>query len=243
MGKNVTFANREVCNLIFCDFKTKKPFHIMDYANVTTQEIAGEPVYATGGQGAPRRVVFHGQKTGTVTVETQIFTAELFSIMTGASIEKTAQFIKRLELTANNNTLTIPLGVTLLANTIEVFAANDDMGTPLAITISGQTITLPSDATGDFIVYGIESIASGVKKLSIKSTTFPKDVIIYGETIMKGEDGTIYPYKMIIYKASPQINFSLGLSSSGDPSTLTLTFDIMADGDDNMMDMILLDEE
>lgn len=243
MGKNITFANREVCNLIFCDFKTKKPFHIMDYANVTTQEIAGEPVYATGGQGAPRRVVFHGQKTGTLTVETQILTAELFSIMTGAAIESTAKFIKRLELAATNEKLTIPNGTTFANGTINVYAANDDMGTALNVTVSGQEITLPVGSTGDFIVYGIESIESGVKKLSIKSTTFPKDVTIYGETIMKGEDGTIYPYKMIIYKASPQTNFSLGLSSSGDPTTLTLTFDIMADGDDNMMDMILLDEE
>ena len=29
-------ANREVCNVLFCEYKTKKPFLNMAYANVST---------------------------------------------------------------------------------------------------------------------------------------------------------------------------------------------------------------
>ena len=36
-----TFANREVCDLIFEDYATKTPFLNMDYANVSTTEITG----------------------------------------------------------------------------------------------------------------------------------------------------------------------------------------------------------
>ena len=32
-------ANREVCNVLFCEYKTKKPFLNMDYANVSTAEV------------------------------------------------------------------------------------------------------------------------------------------------------------------------------------------------------------
>jgi hypothetical protein len=243
MGKNIQLANREVCDLTFCDYKTQKPFHIMDYGNVTTQEITGEEVYAYAGQGHAKRVVFHGEKGGTFSVESQLMTAELFSIMSGAAIEKTAKFIKRMELTAAEETLTIPEGVSLIKSTINVYADDDDMGTPIEVTVSGQSITLPESSTGDFIVYGIEEIAAGVQKLSIKSTTFPKAVTIYGSTVMKGTDEVQYPYKLIAYKASPQQNFSLGFSSSGDPTTITLTFDLLADDDDNILDMLLLDEE
>ncbi|MPL95081.1 hypothetical protein SDC9_41244 [bioreactor metagenome] len=243
MGKPISFANREVCDLTICDYKTQAPVHVLDYANVTTQEITGEEVFAYGGQGHPKKVTFYGEKGGTLACEVQILTAELFSIMTGAAIETTAKFIKRLELTASEGALTIPVGTTFAENTINVYAADDDCGTPLEVTVSGQTITLPESSTGDFIVYGIENITSGVKKMSIKSTTFPKAVTIYGETVMKGTDDALYPYKLIAYKATPQQNFSLGLSSSGDPTTLTITFDLLADGDNNLMDMILLEDE
>lgn len=239
----IQLANREVCDLTFCDYKTQKVLHVMDYANVTTQEITGEEVYAYAGQGHAKKVTFYGEKGGSFQIESQLMTADLFSIMTGAAIETTAKFIKRLELTAAEDALTIPTGTSLIESTVEVFAADDDMGTPIDVTVSGQTITLPSSSTGDFIVYGIENIDTGVKKLSIKSTTFPKAVTIYGSTVMKGTDDVLYPYKIVAYKATPQQNFSLGLSSSGDPTTITMTFDLLADADNNILDMILMDEE
>ena len=47
-------ANREVCNLIFVDYKTKKIFLDCDYANTSSQELTGENVFAYGGQGHPK---------------------------------------------------------------------------------------------------------------------------------------------------------------------------------------------
>lgn len=244
----LTFANREVCNLIFCDFATQKPIHNLDYANATSQELTGEQVYAYGGQGHPKRVTFYGEKGGTLTVETQLMSSELFAICTGAEIETAAKFLKRMELKADNGSITVPGNTTLseAPGALTVYKADDDMGTPLEASISGKTITLSGDAsthTGDCIVYAMENLETGVKKMSIKATTFPKAVTIYGETLMKGEDGVDYPYKMIAYKASPQQTFSFGFSNSGDPVTLTLNFDLLADKDDNIMDMILIEEQ
>lgn len=39
-------ANREVCDLIFMDYKTKKPFLNLDFANVSTTELTGESTFA-----------------------------------------------------------------------------------------------------------------------------------------------------------------------------------------------------
>ena len=240
----ITFANREVCNLTVCDFATQRPIHNLDYANATTQEVTGEQVYAYGGQGHPKRVTFYGEKGGTLTIETQLMTSELFAMTTGAESSTSAKFIKRMELTAASGSMTIDSGVQLAANApITVYAADDDMGTPVDATVEGQTITLTDGEDGDYIVYAIESITTGVRNLSIKSTTFPKAVTIYGETLMRGEDGVDYPYKMIVYKASPQQTFSFGFSNNGDPVSLTLTFDLLADKDDNMLDMILIEDE
>ena len=239
----ISFANREVCDLTFCDYATKKPIHRCDYANTSSQELTGEATYAYGGKGHPKRVTFYGEKGGTLTVETQIQTAELYSIMTGAAVETSAKFLKRQELEAAEHVLTLHEGVTLEAGSVNVYAADDDCGTPLEVTVSGSSITLPEDAAGTFIVYGLETMATGVKKMNIKSTTFPKALTIYGETFMKGEDDVIYPYKMVAYKAAPQQTFSLSFSNSGDPASLTLTFDLLADGDDNILDLILEDDK
>lgn len=240
---SVTFANREVCDLTICDYATQRPVHVLDYANATTQEITGEQVFAYGGQGHPKRVTFYGEKGGTLAVETQLMTSELFSICTGAEIEKTAKFIKRLVLEATTGSITVPPEVNLMPNSINVYAENDDLGTPIEASLSDHTITLTGEETGTYIVYGIEELTTGVKKMSIKSTTFPKAVTIYGETLMKGEDGIDYPYKLVVYKATPQQSLSFGFSNNGDPATMTVTFDLLADADDNIMDMILIDDE
>lgn len=237
----MNFANREVCELIICDFATKKPVMNLDYANTTAQELTGEQVYAYGGWGHPRRVTFYGEKGGTFTVSTQIMSAELFALMTGAEIANTAKWLKRLELTAVDGALTIPEGIVLADGSLTVYKAGDDMGEPVEAVLSGQTIELDG-AEGGYIVYGIQNIDGGVKKMSITSKTFPKAVTIYGETIMKAEDDTTYPYRLIVYKASPQQQFNFSFSNNGDPVTLELTFDILSDQDGNMVDMLLMEE-
>ena len=39
MTQNVNMTNREVCDLIFVDYATKKPFMNLDFANVSTTEL------------------------------------------------------------------------------------------------------------------------------------------------------------------------------------------------------------
>lgn len=50
MSVNPNMANREVCDCIFLDFKTKKPFLNCDYANTTTTNVTGTSVKAYGGR-------------------------------------------------------------------------------------------------------------------------------------------------------------------------------------------------
>ena len=59
---NTNMANREVCDLIFVDYATKKPFLNLDFANVTTTELTGESVFAYGGKGHPKRMSFSGER-------------------------------------------------------------------------------------------------------------------------------------------------------------------------------------
>lgn len=241
---NQNMANREVCDLIFVDYATKKPFLNLDFANVTTTELTGESIFAYGGKGHPKRVSFAGEKGGTLTIETQIQTVKLWQLITGGEISKSAKFVKRVETTVDAAGTGITLSEEPAAGSVVVYAAEDDCGTELACTVAAKSITL-ADALSDsakVIVYYMKEATDGVQRINIKSTSFPKNFIVYGDTVMKTEDGEALPYHLIGYKVAPQSNMSLSFSNNGDPGSITITCDLMADQDDNMLDLILIEE-
>ncbi len=63
-GKSIwkQMANREVCDMVFVDYKTKEPFLFCDYANTSSQELTGENVFAYGGKGHPKKITFSGER-------------------------------------------------------------------------------------------------------------------------------------------------------------------------------------
>lgn len=241
---NPNMANREVCDLIFVDFATKKPFLNLDFANVTTTELTGESVFAYGGKGHPKRVSFAGERGGTITIETQIQTVKLWQLITGGEVSKTAKFIARIETAVDDAGTAITLTDTPVAGSVVVYKADDDCGTELACTVAGTAVTLTTALTGGdkVIVYYMKEVTSGVQRINIKSTSFPKNFIVYGDTIMKTEDDEILPYKLTAYKVAPQSNMSLSFSNNGDPGSISITCDLLADSDDNMLDLILIED-
>lgn len=241
---NTTMANREVCDLIFVDYSTKKPFLNLDFANVSTTELTGESVFAYGGKGHPKRVQFAGERGGTMTIETQMQTVKLWQLITGGEISKSAKFVTRVEAVVDENGTGFTLSDTPAAGSIMVYAEGDDCGTQLDCTVNGADVTLDTAVAGGskVIVYYMKEVNSGVERISIKSTSFPKNFIVYGDTVMKTEDDEVLPYKLTAYKVAPQSNLSLSFSNSGDPSTITITCDLMADSDDNILDLVLIEE-
>lgn len=238
-----TFANREVCDLIFEDYATKKPFLNMDYANVSTTELTGESVFAYGGKGHPKRVAFAGEKGGTLTIETQIQSFKLYQLLTGGDVSKAAKFMVREDLTvAEGGTITLTSAPSEGA-TVNVFAIDDDCGEAKTITITDKTVAITDAAAGDQVIaYYVKDITDKVQKISVKGSSFPKAFTVYGDTVMKTEDDELLPYKFIAYKVAPQANMSLGMSNNGDPATITITCDLLVNENDEMLDMILEEE-
>lgn len=247
---NPNMANREVCDLIFVDYATKKPFLNLDYANVTTTEITGESVFAYGGKGHPKRVSFSGERGGTITIETQIQTVKLWELITGGEVSNNAKFVKRIEKILNDdgNSITFEDDEAPILGTITVYKKDDDCGTELKCTVADNKVTFDVTSTNNLvagdkvIVYYVKEIKEGVQRINIKSTSFPKNFIVYGDTIMKTEDDEVLPYHLVAAKCSPQSNLSLSFSNTGDPGTISITCDLLADQDDNILDLILIEE-
>lgn len=241
---NPNMANREVCDLIFVDYSTKKPFLNLDFANVSTTELTGESVFAYGGKGHPKRIQFAGERGGTLTIETQIQTVKLWQLITGGEISKSAKFVTRVEATVDDAGTEITLEDTPVVGSVVVYTADDDCGSELACTVAGKVITLTTALTsGDnVIVYYMKEVTDKVQRINIKSTSFPKNFIVYGDTIMKTEDDEVLPYKLTAFKVAPQSNMSLSFSNTGDPGTITITCDLLSDQDDNILDLTLIEE-
>lgn len=241
---NPNMANREVCDLIFVDYATKKPFLNLDFANVTTTELTGESVFAYGGKGHPKRVQFSGERGGTITIETQIQTVKLWQLITGGEVTKSAKFVTRVEATVGTSGTDITLTDTPVIGSVVVYKADDDCGTELACSASGTTVTLTSALTdGDkVIVYYMKEVTDKVQRINIKSTSFPKNFIVYGDTIMKTEDDEVLPYRLVAHKCAPQSNLTLSFSNNGDPGSVSITCDLMANQDDDILDLILIEE-
>lgn len=242
MGLNSKMANREVQKLIFMDYGTKKPFLNLDFANTTTTELTGETMFAYGGQGHPKKVSFSGEKGGTLTIETQMQSVKLWELITGGDVSKSAKYTKRVVLTAAEGKVTLPEAPSgdIKPN---CYLEEDDCGKELAATVSGMNITLTDVADGaSVVVYYVKEVNDKVERINIKSTSFPKAFIVEGETYMKTEDDDILPARMIAYKCVPQSTMSLAFANNGDPGVVTITCDLLADKDNNILDLIVEEE-
>ncbi|MBD5537885.1 MAG: hypothetical protein HDQ99_19980, partial [Lachnospiraceae bacterium] len=233
-----------VCDLIFVDYATKKPFLNLDFANVSTTELTGESVFAYGGKGHPKRVQFSGERGGTITIETQIQTVKLWQLITGGEISKSAKFVTRVEAAVDEAGTEITLAEAPVIGSVVVYTADDDCGTELECTVADKVIMLNTALSGGekVIVYYMKEVTDNVQRINIKSTSFPKNFIVYGDTIMKTEDDEVLPYRLVAAKCAPQSNMSLSFSNTGDPGSITITCDLLADADDNILDLILIEE-
>ena len=232
------FASREVCDLIFYDYATDKPVLYMDYANTTTNGLTGESAFAYGGKGHPKRVGFNGDRGGTISFETQITTMALWALVSGGSLATSSQFVKRAEVAGAAGSLTLPEEI--VAGSLHVFEADDDCGTEVAdVNVEGTTATATGiTASKQYVIYYMVKKESGVQSFKLKSTSFPKEVKIYGDTNIRGEDGVDHTFRMICYKALPQATLDMNFTNNGDPSTYTITFDLEADGNKDLIEYV-----
>lgn len=242
---NLNMANREVVDFLIKDYKTKKPFLFLDFANVSSTEMTAERIFATGGKGAPNRVGFDSGRKPTVTIETQITPMKIFAMLAGTDMETTAKVFKRevLAVTADADAQKVTLTESPIANSVFVYKKEDDCGEALVSTVAAKDVTL-TDAAGinEVIVYYMVEKTTGIQKVSFKSNKFPSFYTMEGETLYKTGDGELLPYRIAVYKAQPQANFTCSWSNSGDPVALTLTFDVYEDENKDLMDFVLIQE-
>jgi hypothetical protein len=248
------YGSREIMDFQIFDYKTKKPLMTFDYANSSQTENKAETTYARGGSSNPRRIAWHGDKETTVTIETQIFTMEHLAMFAGQSIVTGASDIYKSEVVAvesdGDGGKQITLSKTPFGGLTDVAVfkyVNGVIDTPQAITtITNTVLTLDSTSTvavGDEVEVYYRWKATDSKKLSFTTKGFPPYVFLVGDTVYADEvGGEMVSAQLKYYKAKLQPNFTLSNAPTGDPSSLSLVFDIFpvkVDGEDTLYDMTI----
>lgn len=240
-NKNANFANREVADLMLVDYSTKKLFLNVDWANVTSTSFEGDRVFATGGQGAPNRVQFDGSRTGTLTIEAQVYPVKVFQMLSGNDLGTTANFLKREKVTAADTTK-LKVSAEIASTAVQVFKADDDMGTEITTTgATGKEVTCTVESGVEYIVYYYAKQAAA-QVVHLDSRHFPKAYRVEGSIPYKTENDDIIEAHPIWYKAAPQAGFELSWQNTGDPVSLTMTFDVLADENGDMFSLIFPNE-
>lgn len=240
-NKNANFANREVADLMLVDYSTKKLFLNVDWANVTSTSFEGDRVFATGGQGAPNRVQFDGSRTGTLTIEAQVYPVKVFQMLSGNDLGTTANFLKREKVTAADTTK-LEVSAEIASTAVQVFKADDDLDTEITTTgATGKEVTCTVESGVEYIVYYYAKQAAA-QVVHLDSRHFPKAYRVEGSIPYKTESDDIIEAHPIWYKAAPQAGFELSWQNTGDPVSLTMTFDVLADENGDMFSLIFPNE-
>ena len=173
-------------------------------------------------------------------VDTQITPMKLFAMLAGTEILTSGKVFTRERLTLAAGKLT--LSEEPVANSVTVYKAEDDCGAAISATVADKVATIEGGSDGDeYIVYYMANKEQSIQIVKFKSDAFPKAYTAYGETLYKTEADELLPMKLVIHKAVPQAAFSLALSNTGDPSTLSMTFDLFAVDGNDFLDMQLIE--
>ena len=246
---NINKANRQVCDVLFMDCKTKKPFLNFETANTTTTGITGDSVFAKA-KGV-NTISFPNAMEGTITIEAQVYPFKFYSLFSDGVVDSQAAYGETQTVTAvagGSITLTVPAGGTIESGTVFVYPADSfGEGDPIPGTYASGTFTATTSANiaqGTAYTAGyIIKRTSKVNKISFNDKKMPKDFYITMSTVDTDEEGVLTPFKEVIYKATPKRNFEISLSSDGEATTLTATLDILRDKNGDFIDFVEITED
>jgi hypothetical protein len=230
-------------DLQFRDYATKNPLFFADYAEATSQDVAGERVFVNGGIGNPRLLAFDHTKTSDLKLTLPLVDLNLLALLSGDTISTGIQNIYKREVLTVSAGSTATLSQTPLAGTtpsVFYLQGTRDNGTALTkvasaptagqYSISSATVTVNSADNGKQIVVWYQyATASSATNITVKASSFASAVQIVGTGLARDQvTETDVATNITFYKARPQNNFTITMSSTA-VTTLELTFDLFAE--------------
>ena len=245
----MAYGLKDACNVIITSRgKDKKPFLYADYLNSCSLSLSADAVYARA-KGI-NKITFEGAKSGTFTMETEIFEMKFLALLLGGeSTVEGAEMSKRVVTTVNGEDKVV-VPETAIEGSISVFALDRDKKTHLEeVDIHsveynmGQTeisFFEPPVEEQDLAVYYLVSIPKA-KKIKVTDKSNAGSFTIEGTTSIRDEFGEDHLFNIKLFNAKMQTNTELTMAADS-VATLTATFDLMVDENNNMLELVMLEE-
>lgn len=242
----MAFALKDACNVLITSRSTNKPFLYADYLNSCSLSVSSEPVFARA-KGV-NKITFNGAKTGTFTMETEIFEIKYLALILGGAVSKEAgNFAKR-----HVGTLTEEGKITLpevpVAGSISAFVLGRDgkehvEEVVVVPTVEGKDLTFAGldESKGKIAVYYLTEVPEATK-IKVNDDVNSESFKIEGITAIRNEFNEDELFQLRIFNAKPQTNAELTMSSEN-VSNFSATFDLMVDENNEMIELLMLPSE
>lgn len=224
----------------------------LDTLKVSTIEQTAENTEARGGWGNPSLIMWDYGKEINLNLEDALMSMESLRLMMGGKIteasttekvevRRTAQFI------ATDKSLPTKLeddyGVEVDSGNVTEYSWVN-----LSTGKRGQVTTEAVLADGSFVagdkirIFWTEerdgSANNEAVQITISPSTFPGTYKIYGDTLIRNEDGQDSPFQFVINRAKVMSEVTLTMEAEGDPSTFSMTIRVLRDANNEMMKLI-----
>lgn len=243
----MAFALKDACNVLITSRSTNKPFLYADYLNSCSLSVSSEPVFARA-KGI-NKITFNGAKTGTFTMETEIFEIKYLALILGGEVSKEAgKFAKRYVGTVNGEGV-ITLPEEPVEGSISTFVLGRDgkehvKEVEVVPEIEGSTLTYRSGAPEEgqsIAVYYLVEVPEATK-IKVNDAVQSEAFKIEGITAIRNEFNEDELFQLRIFNAKPQTNAELTMSAEN-VSSFSATFDLMVDENNEMIELLMLPAE
>lgn len=246
----MAFGLKDSCNTFIYERKTGKPFLYADYLNSASLAIEGETVFAKAK--GMNKIAFEGAKTGTFTMETEVFEFKYLALLLGGKMMKGSSDISKRHVAKVGADKSVTIPGTALPSSICVFKVEKDNKThldevlakPTTANQEGNTTLTWTDGVkeGDSIAIYYLVRVNNVTKINISDKVNNESFKIVGITSIKDEFSQDSLFQFEIHNCKAQVNAELTLSAT-DVSSFSAKFDISLDENNNFVDFTLLTDD
>jgi hypothetical protein len=243
------FGMKEVAQVTLFDYVTQRPALFFDTLKMSNLELAGETVYATGGQGANRLIGWDYNKTATFSMQDSLLSMQSLAALSGDTVKTGVTVLRGREVLVavlDGTGTKVTMSQAPNATGLYVVKTTDGvlhLGDVTPTTVTGMDISFDASdvAVGEqVIVYFQYNSTVDAKTVQISASKFPGYYTVVGNTLVRGENGKDTGAQIVIYKAKLQPTFTLTMDAEN-VSVFDFNLEVFKDEkSDAMVDIIKL---
>ena len=245
----MAFALKDACDVLITSRTTNKPFLYADYLNSCSLSVSSEAVFARAK--GMNKITFDGAKTGTFTMETEIFELKYLALILGGKVSKEAGKFAKRHVGTVDSTGKIQLPEKPVTGSISTFVLGRDnkehikeitlkpsVDVSNALTYTGSGAPTQDDKIA---IYYLVDVPQATKIL-VTDEVNPDAFKIEGITAIRNEFNEDELFQLRIFNAKPQTNAELTMSAEN-VSSFSATFDLMVNENNEMIELLMLPSE